>query len=230
MIVVARYNHRMCGRYKLDLDWTEIVRLYRLDDGDPLEFFPRYNVAPTQRMPVIVAPDGHRVARWMHWGLLSPWSKWSEAGRTINARAETVAESRTWRGPFRDRRALVPATGFYEWRREGDRKVPQLLLPRAGHMGMAGLWQAWRDPKDGAWIETFAVITCAAGPAVAPIHDRMPVILPEAAWDRWLDPDANPERLHELLVPAPDDTLAVVEVSPLVNNVRNESPECARPV
>lgn len=215
----------MCGRYKLDLDWSEIVRLYVLDDDDPLDFVPRYNVAPTQRMPVILDDGDHRVARWMHWGLLPPWAAWKDAARAINARAETVASLRTFAGPFRKRRALIPATGFYEWQRLGTTKAPFLFRPTEGVMAFAGLWQPWQDPADGHWVDTFTVITCPANGVVAPVHDRMPVVLPRAAWDRWLAPETSPEVLQGLLVPLADAALEGVPVSPAVGNVKNDSPE-----
>lgn len=221
----------MCGRYKLDLDWTDIVRLYRLDPGDPLDFVPRYNVAPTQRMPVILADGGRRVARWMHWGFLAPWSARKEAGRTINARAETVATSRMYRAAFARRRALVPATGFYEWRRLPDRKVPTLIRPAdGGPMALAGIWQAWRDPESGAWMDTYAILTCAPNAKVAAVHDRMPVVLPAERWDRWLDPETDPALAEQALVAPPEDALELVEVSERVNSVRNDDPEVGRPV
>lgn len=220
----------MAGRYKLDSDWTEIVRVYHLDLGEPLEVVPRFNVAPTMRMPVVMLEDGRRIARWMHWGLLSPWSKFREAARTINARCETVHESRTFAAAFRERRALVPATGFYEWRKDGDRKVPTLLRPRAGHMAFAGLWQRWWDPKLEKDVDTFTIVTCPPNAVVSPIHDRMPVILPESAWARWLSPSTTGEEARALLVPCDDEVLEAVEVGDAVNKIGNEGPELARPV
>ncbi|MFZ5477241.1 MAG: SOS response-associated peptidase [Myxococcota bacterium] len=220
----------MCGRYKLDTDWTEIVRVHELDLCEPLDVVPRWNVAPTKRMPVVCVDGGRRVARMMHWGLLSPWSKFREAARTINARAETVATSRTFAAAFRERRALVPNTGFYEWRRDGDAKLPMLLRPRHGPLAFAGLWQSWWDPKYEKHVDTYTILTCPPNGTVAPIHDRMPVILPRDAWAAWLAGDTAPDVLLALLRPCADDVLEAVRVSDAVNSIANDGPELARPL
>lgn len=220
----------MCGRYKLATDWTEIVRVFRLDVAEPLDVVPRYNVAPTKRMPVVLLHEGKRTARTMHWGLLSPWSTFRDAARTINARAETVAGSRTFGAAFRERRALVPTTGFYEWPKVDGRKVPTLLRPRAGLSAFAGLWQTWWDPKYQMHVDTYTIVTCGPNATVAPIHDRMPVFLPEDAWDAWLSPDTPLDALPALLRPCADDALEVFEVGEGVNRIANDGPELAEPV
>lgn len=224
----------MCGRYKLDLDWTEIVRLYRLDPDATFDAYtPRYNVAPTQRMPILVgAQDAtglRRLVRPAHWGLLAPWSARKDAARAINARSETVVSSRMFADAFRRRRCLVPNTGFYEWRKEGTHKVPTLLRPRdARALAFAGLWQAWQDPATGERFDTYTVLTCGPNALLAPIHDRMPVTLPEEAWDTWLaGPAADAEAWMR---PADEGVFEARVVGPRVGNVRNDDPACAEPV
>ena len=202
----------MAGRYRLETDWTEIVRVFELDLVSPLDVAPQLNAAPTMRMPVVLMADARRTARIMHWGLLSPWSKFREAARTINARCETVHESRTFAAAFRERRALVPADGFYEWRKDGGGKTPVLLRHPGGPLAFAGLWQRWWDPKLLKDVDTFTIVTCPPNATVSPVHDRMPVILPPDAWAKWLSVDTGPEEARALLVPAAENVLAVENV------------------
>lgn len=220
----------MCGRYRIEATWTELVALYHLDVELPFE--PRYNVAPTQLLPIVTARGAAREARLARWGLLPAWAKHRrEASKMINARAETAASSAAFRGPMRHRRCLVPTTGFYEWKGAGTSRQPIWLRPPGGRfLTLAGLWQPWTDPENGELLDTYTILTTHANALVRPIHDRMPVVLPESAWDRWLDHRVAPAELADLLHPPPDGGLEGVPVDPRLGNVRNDSPELAAPV
>ena len=179
--------------------------------------------------------DGRMVER-VRWGLIPSWAgKPSEGARLINARAESVATSPAFRVAFRARRCIVPSDGFYEWQRDGARRQPFFLGPptdkSGGVLAMAGLWSVWKDPATGLWVPSAAVITTGANGQVTPIHDRMPVLLPRDVWAGWLDPaEKDADWLRSLLVPAPDDILAIHAVSTRVNNVRNNGPELIEPL
>lgn len=196
-------------------------------------FAPRYNLAPTELVTTVLQREDGRVVERIKWGLIPSWAKKAtEGARMINARAETVAASPAFRASFARRRCIVPADGFYEWDRAEGRKQPYLLRPPAdGVLAMAGIWSVWKDPETGLWIPSAAVITTAANGTVGRIHDRMPVLLPKDAWAIWLDPTlGDPAELQGLLVPAPDDVLAMIPVSKLVNSVRNDSPDLLTPL
>jgi putative SOS response-associated peptidase YedK len=218
-------------------DPAEVARIFdaeaRVDAQDGAAG-PRYNVAPTQPLTVVLQrPDEGRLVEQHRWGLIPSFSKSAKEGaRRINARAETVATSPSFRSSFARRRCIVPSDGFYEWRRTGGPRQPFLLHPPAGGvLAMAGLWAVWKDPLSGLWVPSAAVVTTDANRLVGRIHDRMPVLLPRETWEDWLDPALDdPEYLLSLLVPAPDDVLAMVPVSPRVNDVRNEGPDLVVPV
>jgi putative SOS response-associated peptidase YedK len=199
-------------------DPAVIADIFDAEVREPDEpFRPRYNVAPTDTVTAVLQRDDGRFVVRLKWGLIPSWAKKaSEGARMINARAETVATSPAFRTSFARRRCIVPADGFYEWDRV---------------LAMAGLWTAWKDPATGLWVPSAAVITTQANEAVGAIHDRMPVLLPKDAWARWLDPGLpDPSELLGLLVPAPADVLALIPVSKLVNNVRNDSPDLLVPL
>jgi putative SOS response-associated peptidase YedK len=221
----------MCGRFDLALSLEALRDLLGVEGPAPA-LPPRWNVAPTQPVTVLVIPgDGKRALRAMRWGLVPSWARDPSIGnRMINARAETLAEKPSFRDALRRRRCLIPATGFYEWRREGRRKVPLHVRPRdGGLLTFAGLWESWTAP-DGTVLETCTIVTCPAGEPVARFHERMPVILPPEARDRWLAPGPlSPEAIAELLVPAPGDLLVVDPASPRVNSPANEGPELLDP-
>jgi putative SOS response-associated peptidase YedK len=190
------------------------------------EIGPRYNVAPTQDIPVIVGREDGRTFELHRWGIVPSWSKSmaSAGARYINARAETVSTSPVFRSSFVRRRCIIPADGFYEWRRDGKRKQPFLIhTPADAPLAFAGLWAPWKDPATGRWLLSASVVTTAANSTVSELHNRMPVILDGDAWRLWLDPDVRDEGLlMSLLEPAPDELLELVPVSPLVNNANNE--------
>lgn len=223
----------MCGRYVLKRKDLEAL-LAQLGVKDPREFVSRYNIAPTTVVPAIrprrETPGREAVA--LQWGLVPFWSKDAAGGaRLANARAEGIAAKPSFREPFRRRRCLVPASGFYEWQTIGKLKFPWYFERRDGSpFVFAGVWDHWRAP-DGGVLETFSLITTTPNDIVARVHDRMPVILPDAAWDAWLDPSLeDPARLEPLLVPLPGGTMQATPVSPRMNNVRHEGPECIAPV
>ncbi len=224
----------MCGRYTQIRPWSELVALYRIAAAAiPLNLPARYNIAPTQSVPIVrqgSAPNARELAL-VRWGLLSAWAKDVRIGAgMINARAETIDEKPAFRQAFRKRRCLVVADGFYEWRSERGQKQPYYLtLPANRPFAFAGLWERWRSPEGGEPIESCTIIVCAANPTVRPIHDRMPVILEPDAFEPWLDAKAEPAALRDLLKPH-DGPLATVPVTPRVNHVRNDDPDCLVPI
>lgn len=221
----------MCGRYSLATGVDSLRDLFRIE-GEAPELAPRWNVAPTQPVAVVVVPNERaRALRTMRWGLIPSWAKDPAVGnRMINARAETLAEKPSFRDAFRRRRCLVLADGFYEWRKDGARRTPLFLHPAAGGvLAFAGLWETWTAPG-GEVVESCTIVTTKAGPPVDAFHERMPVILPPSAWDRWLDPaPADPASLAPLLVPCAPDLLAVREASPRVNDPAHEGPDLPGP-
>jgi putative SOS response-associated peptidase YedK len=225
------YNNGMCGRFTLRTAPAELVEIFRLL-REP-ELAPRYNIAPTQKVAVVRPAEGAaRELTLMHWGLIPSWSKDPKMGaRLINARGETVADKPSFRSAFKRRRCLIPADGFYEWAQtDGNTKQPLLIgLKNGSPFAFAGLWEHWEG--EGRPVESCTIITTHANELLRPIHDRMPVILPEERYDAWLDSDNDGrERLQEFLVPFPADELAFVAVSTAVNNPRNDSPDCVKPL
>lgn len=205
----------MCGRYTLSAGAEELAETFDV----PLPDFalePRYNIAPSERVPV-VAEDRHgRRVGLLTWGLVPGWVDEPGAG-IVNARAESVAEKPSFREAFERRRCLVPADGFYEWRRDGNAKIPHWIHPSdGGLLSFAGIWERWSRP--GAEPRhTFAILTTDASEDVAPIHDRMPVVIAAGDRDRWLDRGSAKEELLALLRPARKGSLLRREVSTRVN-------------
>lgn len=198
------------------------------------DFPPRYNIAPSQPVPVVIRESGQRRFLLVRWGLVPSWAKEMPQSLLINARAETIAEKPSFRGAFRHRRALMPADGFYEWKAAGKGpKQPWFIRRKDGApFAMAALWEHWMDPH-GSELDTCAVVTTEANATLAPIHHRMPVILDEKDWDLWLDPAATERELRALLRPAPDDMLEAIPVSTRINRAANDDPsliERAEPV
>ena len=219
----------MCGRYTLVSNISELQgRFGFVMDSPPPQ--PRYNIAPTQQVLAVVN-DGQRRGEMMRWGLVPSWAKDIKIGnRMINAVGETAATKPAFRSAFRQRRCLVLADGFYEWRREGKQRTPMYFFQKSGEpMAFAGLWENWHSPE-GEWVRSCAILTTASNSVIEPIHNRMPVILSAETEPLWLDPlTKTPANLEPLLLPAPPELLEVCEVSPAVNNVRNDSPGCIAP-
>lgn len=209
-----------------------MVRLYRITETQrPLNVPVRYNVAPTQDVPVVRAVGGGgRELATPRWGLVPPWAKEASFGaKLINARAETVDRLPSFRAAFRRRRCLVAADGFYEWRKtEKGPKQPYLIELADGQpFAFAGLWERWEKSPDGRPLETCTIITTEANPLLRPIHDRMPAILAPASQDAWLDWEGfDVERAKALLNPYPAEAMAAHPVSPRVNDVKNDDPAC----
>jgi len=220
----------MCGRYFLTTPGAVLAETFGLDAMP--ELAPRWNVAPSQRVPIVrTAGGGGRELALVRWGLVPFWAKEAAIGnRLINARAESLAEKPAFRDSYRKRRCLVPADGFFEWQKVGAGKQPWLLRLRGGGVfGMAGLWSSWRDPASGEPLESCAIVTTAPNELAATVHDRMPVLLPRALHAAWLAPAASPSELAPLLAPFPADGMEAFPVSKLVNNPARDEPACIEP-
>jgi len=193
-------------------------------------FIPRYNIAPTQSV-IVVNDTGQRQLVQMRWGLIPSWAKDPAIGnRMINARAETLTVKPAFRVALRKRRCLILADGFYEWQKKEKIKQPMFIrLKSREPFGFAGLWEHWNSPE-GEEILTCTIITTEANELLKQVHERMPVILPREKEDEWLDPNAEPSRLLELLKPYPSDLMEFYEVSRLVNSPANDTPDCIVPV
>ncbi|MDP6343246.1 MAG: SOS response-associated peptidase [Alphaproteobacteria bacterium] len=219
----------MCGRYSLTSPEEAMRRLFDIQAGDIGP--PRYNLAPSQLAPVArrESADGPVLARLMRWGLVPGWARDESIGqRLINARSETAAEKPSFRAAFRQRRCLVPADGFYEWRNLGSRKQPYWISrPEGEPFAMAGLWESWRR-DDGPELLTFTILTTEATEDLRPIHHRMPVILPPEAHAAWLDQAETPSA--ELFVSGRAPELRPRAVSTHVNRPANDDAECLRPL
>ncbi len=220
----------MCGRYTLATDLRVLAERFGFRASD-IEYRPRYNIAPTQNVLAVTGEEG-RAARLLRWGLVPSWAR--EAGgerQMINARAETLGQKPSFRRSLAGRRCLVLADGFYEWKKEGRRKIPMRVVLRSGEpFAFAGLWDVWREGS-AEEIRSCAIITTEPNPLIRKIHDRMPVILARRAEEIWLDPSVtDPSRLGELLLPYPSEELRAYRVSPRVNSPRNDDPRCIEPV
>jgi len=221
----------MCGRYVATTPPAQLAELFGVTDVRAGDLGARWNVAPTLDIfAVATGSDGERRLGTFRWGLV-PWFAKDPKGaaKMINARSETVADKPAFRRSLERRRCIVPADGFYEWLRTGQERLPQLFTAADGSvLGFAGLWEVWRskDDPDVEPLRTCTILTTAANATMRPIHDRMPVVLPPSAWDRWLDPSLRQaaDVLH-LLVPAPEGLLVRRAVSTKVNNVKNEGAE-----
>jgi putative SOS response-associated peptidase YedK len=221
----------MCGRFSQQRPASELAEIFA---AEPLaeELGPRFNVAPTDDALVVVQRDDRRAITAYRWGLIPHWADAAKVGsRMFNARAETLTSSPAFRDALRRKRCLVPVDGFYEWKTDGKRRQPFLIARSDGKpLALAGLWSGWRDPTVDRVVRTFTIVTAGPNAQVADLHDRMPVVVPEAAWSTWLDTSlADPAELQGLLVPNEDVQLSLVPVSRLVNDVRNDGPELIQP-
>jgi len=222
----------MCGRFTQERPASELAEIFGaeplVDDADA-----RYNVAPTDEALVVVQRDDRRAITAYRWGLIPHWAEAAKVGSSMfNARAETLASSPAFRDPFRRKRCLVPVDSFYEWKREGEIRQPYRVVRDDGRpLVLAGLWSGWRDPATDTVRRTFTIVTTRPNEALRDLHDRMPVLLPETAWERWLDPrPAEPGELRAMLEPRDDTPLDVYPVERLVNDVRRDGPELIRPL
>jgi putative SOS response-associated peptidase YedK len=217
----------MCGRFALNDDGTAVQAHFHLPETPLLA--PRYNIPPTQPIAALgLNRDGQLALTHFQWGLIPSWAKDPRIGqKMINARAETVAEKPSFRSAFQRRRCLIPMSGFYEWQKLPDgSKQPYYIHPVGGDnalFAVAGLWERWHSP-DGGELLTCTLLTTEANSLMAPLHQRMPLILPPAAYDLWLTGDVP--AVASLLRPYPPDQMAAYPVSQLVNSPRHDVPEC----
>jgi putative SOS response-associated peptidase YedK len=225
----------MCGRFSLTQTGESLAAAFHLRAVPPVA--PRYNIAPTQPVAVVLAtpedPEPH--FHLLRWGLIPSWAKDPTIGnRLINARAETVAEKPSFRAAFKRRRCLVLADGFYEWHRQADRQVKQpyyIFLKDHQPFAFAGLWEHWTDPASGGEIQTCVILTTTPNQLMETIHDRMPVILPQADYAPWLDPnDYQPRQLQAMLRPYGTAAMDYYPVSTVVNKPQNDGPACIEPL
>ena len=215
----------MCGRYTLIADLGDLAQRFEFDGSD-FSYDPGYNIAPTESVLTVRNVEG-REAAFMRWGLIPFWAKDPKIGaRMINTRAETVAEKPAFRNTLRRRRCLVLADGFYEWQKMPMGKRPFRIVMRSGEpFAFAGLWETWKGPK-GYVVPSCSIITTAANDFLAPIHNRMPVILARESEEIWLNTEVqDAASLTGILAPYPDEAMDAYEVSTLVNYARNDGPE-----
>ncbi|MFM9105731.1 MAG: SOS response-associated peptidase [Chloroflexota bacterium] len=221
----------MCGRYVI-AGTTELSERFQLRNI-PFEWFPTWNAAPSQQLPVILEDAaGERTVRLMQWGLLPRWRREGQPPiAPINARAETLLEKPMFRSLVRGHRCIVPISGFYEWQEIAGKKQPFYITARDGlAWGLAGLYDE-REDDEGGSVASFTVVTTSANALLRPLHERMPVILRREDEAEWLDRDAEePEQVERLLLPYPDDRIDYWPVSPAVNNVRNNGEDLIRPL
>lgn len=222
----------MCGRFTQQRPTSELAEIF---DAENLADDPggHFNVAPTDEAAVVVQRDDRRAVTSFRWGLIPHWATEARiAGRTFNARSETIAAMPAFRDSFRRKRCLVPVDSFYEWRRENGVRQPYRILRADGlPLVLAGLWDGWRDPETDAVRRTFTIVTTRASERIAELHDRMPIVLPQGAWATWLNPHpVDPGELHALLVPSDEVRLEIYPVVGLVNNVRNDGPALVEPL
>ena len=218
----------MCGRYVIKTPPALMRQAFGY--GEQPNFPPRYNVAPTQPIPVVRLVDGRRSFALLRWGLIPSWVKDPRGfSLLINARAESVLEKPAFRNAMRRRRCLIPADGFYEWKRDGERKRPHVARPK-GLVAFAGLWEPWMGPN-GEELDTACIVTTAANRTLRSLHDRMPAVIPPEAFDLWLDcANVEAETAAALLVPAPEDLFEAYEISTAVNRTANDSTDLMEPL
>lgn len=221
----------MCGRYTIR-EPQDVAEVFRPDEVEADLRRPRYNIAPTQRVPILLRRDGRRILTEAHWGLVPAWAKDpSIGGRMINARRETLAEKPAFHDALRLRRCLIPADGFYEWKEAGGRKQPLYITVDGGRpFALAGLYEVWHAGRADQ-LCSCTIITTEPNALMATIHNRMPVILDARQVAAWLDETrSRPKELLELLTPFDAARMRVWPVSTRVNSPRFDDPECVAPV
>ena len=213
----------MCGRYTVAVDPQLLAE--RFNVTLPEDIAPRFNVAPTDPVLALTERSAGRELMVARWGLVPHWAKDPKAGaKMINARAETLSERAAYRSLLAKNRCLILADGFYEWRLDpdGKKRPVRYALDDGSPFGFAGLWTSWRDPETGESLRTCTIITTDANALVAPVHDRMPVILPRGVEEQWLDREVPVEVALSLLMPYPADEMVGADASMLVNSVKND--------
>jgi len=221
----------MCGRYSLTVDKKKLLGEFGFQAEHLKSFAPRYNIAPSQPVLALTTQEAKPKLELCHWGLIPSWAKDPAIGaRMINARKETVAEKPSFRSPFKNRRCLVLADGFYEWKQEGSAKIPYYIHLKSGApFGFAGLWSHWQN-KDGSELLSCTIITGEPNDLMKSIHNRMPMIIPKKNRELWLDHSRfESDKLLKLLEPYPSDEMEAYAVSRTVNNPINDLAECVSP-
>jgi putative SOS response-associated peptidase YedK len=222
----------MCGRFTRSSPPQAIAEEFGVPVDSALVLGPRFNVCPTEEVLVVARGTEGPALGTMKWGLVPWFATDPKSGvRAINARAETLATTRTFREPFERRRCLVVADGFYEWKKVGDERQPYYIRLRSRRpFAFAGLWDRWKPKDGGAPLTSCAIVTCAPNGLMAPVHDRMPVIVPPDARELWLTRDTPSAELSAVLRPYPDDEMEIYAVSKRVSSVKNDDAECIRRV
>jgi putative SOS response-associated peptidase YedK len=223
----------MCGRYRRTTHEEELARRYHIPIPKRIDLPISWNIAPGQNVLVIRFNRETRLRSLnaFRWGLVPSWSKDEKIGyRTINARMETVDTAPSFRRAFQQRRCLVPADGFYEWKRTGGPRLPYSVSMKDDQpFVFAGLWEGWKAPDSDGWLLTCTIITTESNELVGQLHNRMPVILPEEHHSAWLG-ETDAANLKGLLRPFPADKMKIVEISPRVNHPENNDPDILQPV
>ena len=227
------YREIMCGRYRRTTKEEELARIYNIPIPPQLDLPISFNIAPSQNVLAIRfnPKTGQRSLDALRWGLVPYWAKDDKIGyRTINARAETVYTAPSYREAFKKRRCLIPADGFYEWKKVPGGKIPYAIGMRDDSpFVFAGLWEGWKDPSTGEWLRTCTIITGEPNELVAQVHTRMPVILPEEHHAKWLG-EAVENDLKELLRPFPGENMKMWPISQRVNDPKNDDETILQPI
>jgi putative SOS response-associated peptidase YedK len=221
----------MCGRFTLQIPPELLAEIFGLTE---IPVYPaRYNIAPTQQVASIrCTADGHRRLDFVHWGLIPSWAKDKSIGnRMINARSDSVHEKPAFRHSMQYRRCIIPAGGFYEWKKESGKKLPLYVRMKDGLvMAFAGIWDSWKSPE-GEIIDSCSILTTSSNKLIEPLHDRMPIILHPEEYQLWLDREmTDPGKLKPLFQHYPADLMEMYPVSPLVNSPRNDTPDLIIPL
>ncbi len=223
----------MCGRFVQTQEAENYGAYFSVDVIRTDAVLSSWNVAPTRQVYAVAEHDGERQLGTLDWGLVPFWAKDRKIGaRLINARVETAAEKPAFRDSFATRRCIIPAEGFYEWEPKDRGKLPHYFFASGRHpLALAGLWSSWKDPDSGDRVRTCTILTTESNDVVQPIHERMPVILPETIWDPWLDPEITDAGvIGDLLAASAGPDLAEHAVSTLVNRVANDIPDLIEPL
>ena len=221
----------MCGRYVLQSTLQELEKKYGAVPEGTFSLSPRYNVAPSAEMPVVLIDDGERVIDIYRWGLIPFWANSKNTGYSmINARCETLNSKKSFKKPFQSQRCIVPASGFYEWKKSSTGKIPFYITQKSSElMNLAGLYENWKSDS-GEVINSYTIVTTPANKTVRNLHDRMPAMLTDEELDTWLDPDqSSSDLLLDLLHPWADDDIQYHRVDTRVNNAKNSGEDLIEP-
>lgn len=221
----------MCGRFSLTAELDVLIERFQIDQVTIDNYSARYNIAPSQQIPTIIRANNENRLGTLRWGLIPFWAKdASISNKLINARSETAEEKASFKHALKKRRCVILSDGFYEWKKDKDRKIPMRIQVNNGEpFAMAGLWEQWKDGEKT--IYTCTILTTEANEMMKDIHNRMPVILPRDKEHDWIDPSLEDFNiLKDIMQPYPDDQMNAYEVSKLVNSPKNEDPSCIVPI